>query len=116
MTTLFAAAIVPGLLLALLFTSYAMIRCMINPSLGPPLPLSERPTSMREVWIEFFLGLVPPAALVLAALGSIVFGLATPTEGAACGAVGSLFSPPPMEGSRGATSRTHWSRRSRSRC
>ena len=62
-TTLFAAAIVPGLLLALLFTSYAMVRCMINPSLGPPLPLSERPTSMREVWIEFFLGLVPPAAL-----------------------------------------------------
>ena len=91
-TTLFAAAIVPGLLLALLFTSYAMVRCMINPSLGPPLPLSERPTSMREVWIEFFLGLVPPAALVLAALGSIVFGLATPTEGAACGAVGSLAS------------------------
>jgi len=89
-TTLFAAAIVPGLLLALLFTSYAMIRCMINPSLGPPLPLSERPTSMREVWKEFFLGLVPPAVLVLSALGSIVFGLATPTEGAACGAAGSL--------------------------
>ena len=39
-----------------------MIRCMINPSLGPPLPLSERPTSMREVWIEFFLGLVPPGS------------------------------------------------------
>ena len=89
-TTLFAAAIVPGLMLALLFTAYAMIRCMFNPALGPLLPASEHPISMREVWIEFFMGLVPPAVLVLTALGSIVFGFATPTEGAACGAVGAL--------------------------
>ena len=41
--------------------------------------------------MEFFKGLVPPAALVLSALGSIMFGFATPTEGAACGAVGSLL-------------------------
>ena len=90
-TTLFAAAIVPGLLLALMFTGYAMIRCMINPALGPALPKELQPTSMREVWIQFLTGLVPPAALVLAALGSIVFGLATPTEGAACGALGALL-------------------------
>ena len=90
-TTLFAAAIVPGLLLALLFTGYAMIRCLINPALGPALPKEMQPTSMREVWIQFLQGLVPPAALVLAALGSIVFGLATPTEGAACGALGALL-------------------------
>jgi len=90
-TTLFAAAIVPGILLALLFTGYAMVRCMINPALGPALPLEEHPESMAEVWKEFFLGLVPPAALVLSALGSIVFGFATPTEGAACGALGALL-------------------------
>lgn len=89
-TTLFAAAIMPGLLLALLFTSYAMIRCYLNPKLGPPLPKKEWPTNWKELWIEFFLGLVPPAVLVLSALGSIVFGLATPTEGAACGAAGAL--------------------------
>ena len=89
-TTLFAAAIVPGLLLALVFTGYAMIRCLINPSLGPALKIEDRTGSMRDVWIQFFMGLVPPAALVAAALGSIVFGLATPTEGAACGALGSL--------------------------
>jgi len=89
-TTLFAAAIVPGLMLALLFTGYAMIRCMFNPALGPLLPKSEQPESLRAVWLQFFFGLVPPAALVLTALGSIVFGLATPTEGAACGAVGAL--------------------------
>jgi tripartite ATP-independent transporter DctM subunit len=90
-TTLFAAAIVPGVMLALLFTGYAMIRCLINPSLGPPLTLEQRNVgTMGDVWIQFFLGLVPPGVLVLAALGSIVFGLATPTEGAACGALGSL--------------------------
>ncbi len=90
-TTLFAAAIVPGVLLALIFTGYAMIRCLINPALGPALPKELQPTSMREVWIQFITGLVPPAALVMAALGSIVFGLATPTEGAACGALGALL-------------------------
>jgi tripartite ATP-independent transporter DctM subunit len=90
-TTLFAAALVPGVMLALMFTSYAMIRCMINPSLGPPLTLEQRSEgSMRDVWIQFVLGLVPPAVLVMSALGSIVFGLATPTEGAACGAAGAL--------------------------
>ena len=90
-TTLFAAAIMPGIMLALLFTGYAMMRCLINPKLGPPLAIELRAGSMKEVWVEFFLGLVPPAVLVLSALGSIVFGLATPTEGAACGAVGALL-------------------------
>jgi tripartite ATP-independent transporter DctM subunit len=90
-TSLFAAAILPGVMLATLFTLYAMLRCWINPSLGPPLPPELRATSMGEVWRDFFLGLVPPAALVMSALGSIVFGLATPTEGAGCGAFGALL-------------------------
>ena len=89
-TSLFAAAILPGVLLATLFTLYAMVRCWMDPSLGPPLPQELRATSMQEVWKDLFLGLVPPAALVMSALGSIVFGLATPTEGAACGAFGAL--------------------------
>jgi len=89
-TTLFVGAIFPGLLLAVLFTGYAMVRCWLNPALGPPLPMELRAGSRREAWADFFAGLVPPAALVLFALGSIVFGLATPTEGAACGAFGSL--------------------------
>jgi tripartite ATP-independent transporter DctM subunit len=90
-TSLFAAAILPGVLLATLFTLYAMVRCWINPALGPPLPADLRATSMAEVSRDFFLGLVPPAALVMAALGSIVFGFATPTEGAGCGAFGALL-------------------------
>ena len=43
-----------------------------------------------DLWYEFFMGLVPPSALVAFALGSILFGWATPTEGAACGAFGAL--------------------------
>jgi tripartite ATP-independent transporter DctM subunit len=89
-TTLFAAAIVPGILLALTFTAYAMIRCAINPKLGPVLASERRVVGMAALWGEFFKGLVPPAALVMASLGSIVFGFATPTEGAACGAAGAL--------------------------
>jgi len=90
-TDLFAAAIIPGILLALLYAGYTTIRCWQNPNLGPPLPVEMRATSIKKVWIEFFLGLVPPAALVFAALGSILFGFATPTEAAGCGAMGALL-------------------------
>ncbi len=89
-TDLFAAAIIPGIMLAVMYASYAVIRCMIDPSLGPALPIDER-VSTATVWREFFLGLVPPALLVFSALGSILLGLATPTEAAGCGAFGSLI-------------------------
>jgi len=90
-TDLFAAAIIPGIMLAFLYTAYALVRCWLNPELGPPLPEDERPNDWMVVAREFFLGLVPPAALVAFALGSILFGWATPTEGAACGAAGALI-------------------------
>ena len=90
-TDLFAAAIIPGILLALLYAGYTTLRCWQNPSLGPVLPEEMRATSIKQVWIEFFLGLVPPAALVFAALGSILFGFATPTEAAGCGAMGAML-------------------------
>lgn len=90
-TDLFAAAIIPGFLMATLYVAYALIRCQINPALGPPLPEEFRASSIWVIAREFFLGLVPPAALVGFALGSILFGLATPTEGAAMGAFGSFL-------------------------
>ncbi len=90
-TDLFAAAIVPGIMLAGMYTLYALGRCWLNPSLGPKLAIEDRAESMGHLWYEFFMGLVPPAALVMFALGSILFGFATPTEGAACGAVGALL-------------------------
>ncbi len=90
-TDLFAAAIIPGIMLALLYAAYVTIRCALDPSLGPVLPEEDRATSMMEVLKEFLIGLLPPALLVFAALGSILFGYATPTEAAGCGAVGSLL-------------------------
>jgi len=88
---LFAAAIVPGLMLAGLYIGYVMIRSFINPKLGPPLPLAERATSYGQIVREFFAGVVPLAAIIFAALGSIIAGLATPTEAAAMGAAGAVL-------------------------
>ena len=90
-TDLFAAAVVPGFLLAFMYTAYALIRCYLNPELGPVLPLEHRAKSMGHIFAEFCKGLIPPAALVFSALGSILFGLATPTEGAGMGAAGALL-------------------------
>ena len=90
-TDLFAAAVVPGFLLAFMYTGYALIRCYLNPELGPVLPPEDRAESMGHIFAEFCKGLIPPAALVFSALGSILFGLATPTEGAGMGAAGALL-------------------------
>jgi tripartite ATP-independent transporter DctM subunit len=89
-TDLFAGAVIPGLVMAGIYTVYALVRCAINPRLGPPLPEAEHAASKIAILKEFLQGLVPPAVLVLASLGSILFGFATPTEGAAVGAFGSL--------------------------
>jgi len=88
---LFAAAIFPGLLLAFLYIAYTMTRSFINPSLGPPLPRELWAKSVGEVVRELLWGIVPMATIMFAALGSIIFGLATPTEAAAMGASGALL-------------------------
>jgi TRAP-type mannitol/chloroaromatic compound transport system permease large subunit/TRAP-type mannitol/chloroaromatic compound transport system permease small subunit len=154
-TDLFSAAIIPGIMLAAMYAAYALIRCWLNPNLGPILPPEDQPKTspfywleallvigsivifftlivkalsgslqgyfplsslvlplgwmgimyaasrwvktaqpagfyFSDLWHEFFMGLVPPSALVAFALGSILFGWATPTEGAGCGAFGAL--------------------------
>ncbi len=155
-TDLFAAAIIPGIMLASMYALYALVRCWLDPGLGPILSLEDQPKTssyywleallvigaililftliilglsgslegyfpfssiflpltwmavmyvssvwvkkkkpigffFSDLWYEFFMGLVPPAALVAFALGSILFGWATPTEGAGCGAFGALL-------------------------
>ncbi|HUP97679.1 MAG TPA: TRAP transporter large permease subunit [Usitatibacter sp.] len=87
---LYAGALLPGLLLAGLYVGYTLFRVWRNPSLGPPLSATELDVPKMYVFKEFFLGLVPPAALILATLGTIVSGWATPTEGAAIGCIGAL--------------------------
>jgi tripartite ATP-independent transporter DctM subunit len=88
---LFAAAIIPGLILAALYIAYTMIRSQLNPALGPPLPRDQWAKSVGQMVREFAAGIVPMAAIMFAALGSIIFGLATPTEAAAMGATGALL-------------------------
>lgn len=88
---LFAAALIPGFILAALYIGYAMIRSYLNPNLGPPLPPEDRATSYKQIIAEFISGIVPLAVIMFAALGSIILGIATPTEAAGMGALGSLL-------------------------
>jgi tripartite ATP-independent transporter DctM subunit len=87
---LYAAAMVSGLMLAGLYLAYVMIRCHLDPSLGPPLPPELRAASYLHVAWETLVGFVPLATLMGATLGSILAGLATPTEAAGIGAIGAL--------------------------
>jgi tripartite ATP-independent transporter DctM subunit len=87
---LYAAAILPGLMLAFIYLAYTMTRVMLNPSLGPALSDEELNVPTSFLVKEFFVGLIPPVTLILVTLGSIVSGLATPTEGAALGCLGAL--------------------------
>ncbi len=89
---LYAAAMLPGFLLAGLYLLYVTGRTAINPALAPKLPEQElaRITS-REVWLGLLTSFFPLAFLILAVLGAILFGLATPTEAAAVGALGALL-------------------------
>ncbi|HEX5766856.1 MAG TPA: TRAP transporter large permease subunit [Burkholderiales bacterium] len=88
---LYAAAIVPGFLLAGLYVVYVTVRSLINPKLGPVLPKELRAPSVWSALGAFFVGVVPLAGLVAATLGSILAGLATPTEAAGMGAAGALL-------------------------
>lgn len=90
-TDLFAAAILPGIMMASLYLIYSVGRCWINPSLGPPLPEDMIPEDRSVIWKELLAGLVPPTILIAFALGSILSGWATPTEGAGMGAFGSIL-------------------------
>jgi len=88
---LYAAAFGPGFLLAAMYVAYLMIRSFIDPSLGPPVPREERVHSMGVMLREVALGTVPLLLLIAFTLGSILAGLATPTEAAGVGAVGALI-------------------------
>ena len=89
-TELFAAAVLPGIMLAGLYTLYAVVRCYLRPELGPAMPVEERAGSAAEIVRELFVGIIPLAVLILAVLGSILAGLATPTDAAAMGAFGAF--------------------------
>jgi tripartite ATP-independent transporter DctM subunit len=88
---LFAGAVVPGLMLSGAYLVYVVIRCQINPSLGPPLIYEGDAPSAGEKVRELLLGVVPIAVIIVATLGLIIAGVTTPTDAAATGAFATLL-------------------------
>lgn len=90
--SLFMAAIIPGILLSLVYTIYVVVRCFLNPELGPPISAEERKAEIERVGIPgLVFAIVPPLLIVLAVLGTIFFGIATPTEAAAVGVMAAFI-------------------------
>ncbi|PKM89302.1 MAG: C4-dicarboxylate ABC transporter [Firmicutes bacterium HGW-Firmicutes-12] len=88
---LFMGAIGPGLLLVLLYLIYIIIRCNINPKLGPALPKSEVDISVSRKLYLLFTSVIPVVVIIMAVLGSIIVGFALPTEAAGLGAFASVL-------------------------
>ncbi|HTM62716.1 MAG TPA: TRAP transporter large permease subunit [Burkholderiales bacterium] len=87
---LYEAACGPGFMLAGMYILYTMGRSFINPKLGPPVPIEDRPKKMWPVVWECVVGMVPVTVLTIATLGAIIAGLTTSTEAAAMGAFGAI--------------------------
>ena len=88
---LFVGMVFPGLLMAGLYIAYILIRCTVEPKAGPRLPpADDEPPLIERIRITL-IALAPPVAMITAVLGSIMFGLAAPTEAAGLGALGSMI-------------------------
>ena len=88
---LYAGAFIPGFVLAGLYVVYVVVRVVINPSLAPELPREQTDVPWRKVALALLTSFFPLAVLILSVLGAIVFGLATPSEAASVGALGSVL-------------------------
>jgi tripartite ATP-independent transporter DctM subunit len=87
---LYAAAMLPGMLLAGLYVVYVIARAIINPKLAPKLSAKEADVPFTQVVYQLLTSFFPLAILIMSVLGAILFGLATPSEAAAVGALGGL--------------------------
>jgi len=88
---LFLAGVTPGLLLGGLYVAYIVLRCSLNPALGPPAPPAERYMPLAEK-LALLKGLILPLMIIVWVLGSIYGGIASVTESAAIGACGAIAS------------------------
>ena len=90
--TLFAAAMVPGLVLAAIYAAYMLGVGWLRPDMAPAIPADERAlVSTSELLAKIVKVVLPPILLIFAVLGSIIGGIAAPTEAASMGALGSVF-------------------------
>ena len=87
---LYAAALIPGFLLAGLYVIYVITRAVLNPKLAPKLPKEQTDIPFGQVLYLLVTAFFPLALLILSVLGTILFGLATPSEAAAIGALGAM--------------------------
>jgi tripartite ATP-independent transporter DctM subunit len=88
---LYAAAFIPGFMLASFYVVYVIIRAMINPALAPKLPPEQTNVPLVEVAKALATSFLPLALLIVSVLGAILFGIATPSEAAAAGAFASIL-------------------------
>jgi tripartite ATP-independent transporter DctM subunit len=90
--TLFAAAMIPGLLLAAIYVVYLLMVGWLRPDMAPAIPVEERAqVSKLQLLVKLIKVVVPPIGLIIAVLGSIIGGIAAPTEAASIGALGSIL-------------------------
>jgi tripartite ATP-independent transporter DctM subunit len=85
---LFAAGLVPGLMLAGIYIGYVLLRCRLNPEMGPPAPPEERFSGMEK--LKSLRHLLAPGILIATVLGCIIGGVTSPSEASAIGAFGAL--------------------------
>jgi len=93
---LFMGALIPGVTLGLLYIVFVVIVGFVRPDLVPPHPADAEKLTARQVGIAF-LSTLPPFGLILVVLGSIFFGVATPTEASGLGAFGAIYCSGPMK-------------------
>jgi tripartite ATP-independent transporter DctM subunit len=88
---LFIGAIGPGLLLSGLYLVYVYVLCLVKPDYGPPMPKEERNVPAIKIFYELVIYMIPPLFLIFAVLGTILLGIASPTEAASVGAFGAVL-------------------------
>ena len=86
---LFAGAFIPGMLLVLLYLGWVIFKAITDPQSCPATPFNEE--EKKGIFKEVMTAMVPPLLLIIAVLGSIISGIATPTEAASVGAVGATI-------------------------
>lgn len=90
-SSLFAAALIPGLLLSVAYLAYTLIRCHLRPELGPPLRSDQHRIPLATKLRELVLGILPVAVVILTTLGLILAGVTTPTDAAATGTLATIL-------------------------